>query len=161
MNNILLLFCCTLMLSGCVSYDYVGDKLPEPSSSVKVCTDPEAVTAEKHTVLGTATISGNSREISREKMLEKLADKAKECGADVILVTTHQVVPAATGQSNGFATAFDFDSSSSGWQQLNRDIDGNYGNVRNRTHTQSVNTYRRIIKAQFIKLDSADNTDKK
>ncbi len=161
MKNILLSFCCILLLSGCVSYDYVGEKLPEPTSSVKVCTDSAAIPCKDYTVLGNATVSGNSQDVPREKMLEKLTAEAKKCGADIVLVTGHQVVPVATRQSDGFSTAFDYDSASSSWQQLNRDIEGNYGNVRNRSHTQSVNTYRRIMKAQFIKLNSAKTSETK
>ena len=161
MKNILFLFCCILLLSGCVSYDYVGEKLPEPTSSVKVCTDSAAIPDRDYTVLGNATVSGNSREVPREKMLEKLTGEAKKCGADFVLITGHQIVPVATRQTDGFSTAFDYDSASASWQQLNRDLEGNYGNIRNRSHSGSVNTYRRIMKAQFIKLNSAKKTETK
>lgn len=159
MKIILFLFCC-ILLSGCVSYDYVGEKLPEPALSVKVCTDSAAIPQKNYTVLGTATVSGNSQDISREKMIEKLVSEARECGADIVLITGHRVVPAATREVQEFSSSFDYDSSSSSWQQLNRDIDRNYGNVRSRSQTESVSTYRRIIKAQFIKLPAA-SADKK
>jgi PBP1b-binding outer membrane lipoprotein LpoB len=161
MKNILFLICCIFILSGCVSYDYVGEKLPEPTLSVKVCTDSAAIPQKEYTVLGNATVSGNSQEISKEEMLEKLVAKAKDCGADIVLVTGHQVVPAATRETGEFSAAFDYDNSSSGWQQLSRDIDLNYGNVRSRNSTRSVNTYRRVIKARFIKLNAPEPAGKK
>lgn len=161
MKNILIFTSCILLLTGCVSYDYVGEKLSEPTSSVKVCTDSNAIPQKDYTVLGTAAISGSSQEISREKMLEKLVSEAKECGADIVLVTGHQVIPAATRQTQEFSSSFDYDSTSSSWQTLHQDIDRNYGNVRRRNQPQNVSSYRRIIKAQFIKLAPAKTADVK
>ena len=147
--------------SGCVSYEYTGEKLPPKSSDGKVAvfTDSAKI-AKPYQVLGTARVSGNYQEVSRDRMVEKLRSKARDCGADAILIIEQQVIPDELKVSGNpvFSTAFDYDDTSGNWSQLYRDVDRNFANSdRNRTTTSagSANNFRRVIRAEFLRFRDA------
>ena len=152
------------LLSGCISYDYQGTVLDTPSSTVEIYTDSSRVDMKKYTVLGTASASGNSQNVSRNDIFEKLSDKAKACGADIIVITSYQVVPTANGHTSTVNASFDSGDSNTSWQKIGRDVDNNYGNVRGISNeAASAGSYRRVIKAQFLKCNSSSavKTEKK
>ena len=147
-----------LFLSGCISYSYQGTKLDTPTSTVQIYTDAEKIDLAKYTELGTADASGNSQSVSLNDIYKKLSCEAKECGADIILITSYQVVPTANSHNGTVNANFDSDESNPSWQAIARDVDNNYGNIRGISNASaSAGSYRRIIKAKFLKL----KTDKK
>ena len=161
-TTFLLTITAVCLLSGCISYDYQGTVLDTPADTVQIYTDASKIDIKQYTVLGSATASGNSQSVSGNDIYAKLSSKAKECGADTILVTSYQVVPTANSHNDTVNANFDSGDSNVSWQSIGRDVDNNYGNVRGITNTSaSAGSYRRIIKAQFLKRNPADTTDKK
>ncbi|MBQ4314611.1 MAG: hypothetical protein IJC21_04125 [Lentisphaeria bacterium] len=153
MKHIFLLAAAAIVtLSGCISYDYDGKELDTPSNTVQICTDENRINKADYSVLGKACASGNSMNISRDDLYEKLSSKAKECGADIVLITSYQVVPTGSGHSTVNAS-FDHGDSNASWQQIGRDVDANYGNIRGiSAESSSSGSYRRIINAEYLKL---------
>jgi hypothetical protein len=142
------------MLSGCMSYSYEGKteapvKAPE---YIKIYHDSSKI-GKKYTVLGTATVSGYARDVSSNRMLEKLRSEAHKCGACAILIVEQQLVSAdSDSEAQPFTTAFDFDDTDRNWRQIYQDIDRNFANTR-RVPNAHVNpgAERRIIRAEFVK----------
>ena len=159
----LAIFCAAALavLSGCISYEYDGKVSGTPTSTVEICTDASKLNMNEYSVLGTASASGDSVNYSRYELFEKLSGEAKKCGADIILVISHQVVPSSVGRADGINASFDQGDSNTSWQQIGRDMDTNYGNARNRGATESTGSYLRIVKAEFLKRNAASSPDKK
>ena len=153
------------LLSGCISYDYQGTVLDTPSITASIYTDSSKVDMKEYTLLGTATASGNSQNVSRDDIFAKLSKKAKACGADTIVITGYQIIPTANGHTSTINASFDSDESNTSWKQIARDVDNNYGNIRGLSNeAASAGSYKRVIKAQFLKrktASSAVTTEKK
>ncbi len=157
-----LILCCAalfaLLGAGCISYDYEGTcaENETDADTMKLYTDAKRIPSE-YTELGTATVSGNYQNISRERMIDKLKSKAADCGADAILITEQQVLPVAEDAPSGgaFRTAFNADDTNNGWNQLYSDVDQNYGNIRNK-QAATTTVYRRIIRAKFLKFSAPE-----
>ena len=146
------------LLCGCISYEYQGTKLSTPSATAVIYTDPSQLVLDDYTVLGTAVASGNTFNISQNDIYRKLSIKARECGADVILITFCQITAIAQSRKGTVNANFDSSDSNTSWQIIGRDVDNNYGNIRGISNEDvSAGSYQRTIKAQFLKL----KTDKK
>ena len=149
-----------LLTSGCISMEYTGEKLPPRQGDAKIAVFSDSAKIGKaYTVLGTAVVSGNYQDVSRDRMIKKLREEAKNCGADAILLVEQQVVPGTSASSANpvFMTAFDYDDSDQNWSQLYRDVDRNFVNTRrNKSNTTagSSNNFKRIIRAEFIRYNS-------
>lgn len=150
-----------LLGGGCISYSYEGVSESEPTSSVEVFADSSRI-GKPYRVLGTATVSGNYQDVSRERMIDKLKSEAGECGADAILLVEQQVVPGEyqSGANPVFMTAYDYDDTSRSWSQIYRDVDQTYGRVEWRQSRSAgvgagVMNYRRVIRAEFLKFTGA------
>lgn len=115
-RNILILSAAALfpILSGCVSYEYIGDKFP-PTQNVRTYFRPHDVPADMSQIgQATATLPDSifflpvSPEfvttflISGEEINEKLRDRAKKAGADAILITGNKRVVTATHSSQSY-----------------------------------------------------------
>ena len=147
-----------LLCTGCISMEYSGEKLPPRPETEKVFVYSDSAAVKKpYSVLGTATVSGNYRDVSRDRMIAKLRDEARECGADAILIVEQQVIPGDTKSTANpvFMTAFDYDDTNQSWSQLYRDVDRNFVNSnRNRSETTagSTNNFKRVIRAEFLRF---------
>lgn len=160
-----------VLLSGCISMEYTGEKLAPnpPDSKVAVYTDSAKI-ARAYQVLGTAKVSGNYQEVSRDRMIEKLRSEARKCGADAILIIEQQVIPdddLKVSRSPVFTTAFDYDDTNHNWSQLSRDVDQNFaapdskgialgsrvtvGGGSTSSSAGSANNFRRVIRAEFLR----------
>ena len=157
----------SMLAAGCVSYEYKGESGGAPSSSVMVFMNSAKI-RRTYQVLGEATVSGDYRDVSRDRLMKKLISEAEKNGADAVLVVEQQVLPYGSlgGQQGRFMTAFDYDETSQSWNQLYRDVDQRYSNLFN-TSLQNVITrrsgdtsgggaaaarsYRRVIRAEFLK----------
>ena len=153
----LLLSALLTLCSGCISVEYSGEKLAQKAVSAKLAVFSDSAAVKKnYSVLGVATVSGNYRDVSRDRMIGKLRDEARKCGADAILIVEQQVVPENDNASDPvFMTAFDYDDTSQSWSQLYRDVDRNFVNPdRNRSQTTagSVNNFKRVIRAEFLRF---------
>ena len=156
-----------LLAAGCISYEYKGESGGEPTTSVTVFMSASKI-RRTYQVLGEATVSGDYREVSRDRLMNKLISEAEKNGADAVLVVEQQVLPYGTGSSaqGRFMTAYDYDDTSQSWNQVYRDVDQRYSNLFN-TSLQNVITrrpggsggsggsgvrgYKRIIRAEFIR----------
>ncbi len=158
-----------LLAAGCVSYEYKGGSGGDPTASVAVFMNSAKI-RRTYQVLGEATVSGDYQDVSRDRMMKKLISEAEKNGADAILIVEQQVLPYGTVSSaqGRFMTAYDYDDSNQSWNQVSRDVDQRYSNLFN-TSLQSMITrgnggytgspdavggarsYRRIIRAEFLK----------
>ena len=163
-------FAAAVLLTGCISMEYTGEKLPpkDPDSKVPVYTDSAKVT-RPYQVLGVAKVSGDYQEVSRDRMVEKLRTEARKCGADAILIVEQQVIPGdlKVTRSPVFTTAFDYDDTNGNWSQLSRDVDQNFarpgakgislgervtvGGGSTTSSAGSANNFRRVIRAEFLR----------
>ena len=113
--------CCAaalLALCGCVSFEYEGNREPNPTSDVQVYTDATRID-RPYQVLGRASASGSYLDVSREKLQAKLVSEARKHGADAILITEQQVVSdGAQRNAPLFESAFDYDDTSRSWRQI-------------------------------------------
>ncbi|MBR7120628.1 MAG: hypothetical protein IKC94_00115 [Lentisphaeria bacterium] len=159
MSRIFVLCALAAFLGGCVNIEYTGKTFQrqETDAQIAVFTDPGRIT-RPYTVLGTATASGNYREVSSDRMLCKLREKAAECGANAILITDHRVVVTDNGSVNGdpaFMTSLDYNETDGGdWRQIYADVDRNFVNPGRNLSTMSggnVNNFKRIIRAEFLR----------
>ena len=156
------------LMTGCISYEYKGERGGAPTTSVAVFMSTAGI-RRTYQVLGEATVSGDYREVSRDRLMAKLISEAEKNGADAVLIVEQQVLPygVASSAKGRFMTAYDYDDTSQSWTQVYRDVDQRYGNLFN-TSLQSMLTrgggssgggasatsargYRRIIRAEFIR----------
>lgn len=145
------------MFCGCVNIEYTG-KTAEPRDNdvlIVIFTDPAKV-GKKYTVLGEASASGNYREVSRDRMISKLRDKAAECGADAIIIKEQQVIFDENKADNrgSFRSAFDQDNGPDSWKPFADSVDRDYVNTsrgRNANANGSNSCFTRIIRAEFIR----------
>ena len=157
-----------LLAAGCISYEYKGESGGGPTTSASVFLSAAKI-RRTYQVLGQATVSGDYREVSRDRLMNKLISEAEKNGADAVLVVEQQVLPyGSSGSAPGrFMTAYDYDDTSQSWNQVYRDVDQRYSNLFN-TSLQNVITrsgggssgtagnvgtqgYKRIIRAEFLK----------
>ena len=154
------------LASGCVSYEYKGESGGAPTEAVAVFMSSVKI-RRPYQVLGEATVSGDYRDISRDRLMNKLISEAEKNGADAVLVVEQQVLPygSASSAPGRFMTAYDYDEVNRSWNQLYRDVDQRYSNLFNTTLQgmitrsggggKSANTaarsYKRIIRAEFLR----------
>lgn len=163
------------LVSGCVSYEYKGKSGDGPTSSVAVFMNSGKI-RRTYEVLGTAVVSGDYHEVSRDRLMNKLISEAEKNGADAVLVVEQQVLPygSASGAQGRFLTAYDYDEVNRSWSQVYRDVDQRYTNLFNTTlqgvitrsgssgssGNAAARNYKRIIRAEFIRYtDTAPIAD--
>lgn len=153
---------CLLALSGCVSYSYEGKTADVQPGEVAVFSDSAKI-GKNYIVLGKAVVSGNYQHVTRDRMVAKLRDEAKKCGADAVLIVEQQILPEnmlSSAPQGGFFTAYDFDSSSRSWGELYRDVDltiGNIGQKSSDAAPASISDYKRVLRAEFLRYTSEKN----
>lgn len=145
-----------VLLCGCINIQYNGKTAEKKADDilVTVYSNAEKVT-RKYTVLGEAVASGNYQETSRDRMISKLREKARECGASAIIITEQKVVTDDNEKVPGsaFRSAFDQEGTPENWQALARSVDREYVNTNRTVNNASSGSNRnmtRIIKAVFI-----------
>ena len=145
-----------VLLCGCINIQYNGKTAEKKADDilVTVYSNAEKVT-RKYTVLGEAVASGNYQETSRDRMISKLREKARECGASAIIITEQKVVTDDNEKVPGsaFRSAFDQEGTPENWQTFARSVDREYVNTDRTVHNASSGSNRnmtRIIKAVFI-----------
>ena len=155
------------LASGCVSYEYKGESGGAPTEAVAVFMSSVKI-RRPYQVLGEATVSGDYRDISRDRLMNKLISEAEKNGADAVLVVEQQVLPSGSASSapGRFMTAYDYDEVNRSWNQLYRDVDLRYTNLFNTTlqgvitrsgsgggagGNTAARTYKRVIRAEFLK----------
>ena len=146
-------FCC-----GCVNIEYAGTVAEAYPSTAPVAVFYNASKITRsYKILGTATATANYREAGSDRMLEALKQRARESGANAILITSHRVVSGGATAENVplFNTAWDYDEMEGNWRLINQDVDqGFVNNMRDSgsyTTSGSTNNFTRIIKAEFLR----------
>jgi hypothetical protein len=96
LKSIIILLLLVILAVGCAHVNYVGKTFVPGTEEVDVYFSKEEIKKD-YTIIGHAI--GSGKLVSNNKIREKLIDKAKENGADAILITevdrTH--VPAKDG----------------------------------------------------------------
>ena len=152
-----------LSLAGCVSYTYTGEKAPAGSAEAEVFTDSAKI-GFPYQVLGRAVVSGNYQQVSRDRMIAKLKNEARKCGADAVLIVEQQVLPGdllRNGRQTGFFTAFDYDDTSRSWGELYRDVDVTFGSIGKDPKPNAgsgIADYKRIIRAEFLRRTDGERS---
>ena len=147
-----------LVSAGCVSYSYRGKKEAASTAGVTVFSDSGKI-LRPYKVLGVAVVSGNYRQVSRDRMITKLTSEAKKNGANAVLIVEQQVLPGnmtSGSREQRFFTAFDYDDTSSSWGELYRDVDVTIGNIGKESSSGgAADDYRRVIRAEFLRYSDA------
>ena len=151
------------LTAGCISYEYKGEKGGAPTTSVAVFMSTAKI-RRPYQVLGEATVAGDYREVSRDRLMSKLISEAEKNGADGVLIVEQQVLPygVASSAQGRFMTAYDYDDTSQSWKQVYRDVDQRYGKLfgSDDNATGASRGYRRIIRAEFLKYRDAGSSPK-
>ena len=97
--KILFVFCIGIMLTGCMQFDYVGQKLAplKPEQMVAFYNSKEEVPTGIYKVLGRAVITAPDG-TNTEEVKEELLKKAREYGADAVEVVIFKRIK--TGEVN-------------------------------------------------------------
>ena len=148
-----------VLCSGCVSIEYSGSVEPAlaPDAPPVVVFYDAAKITRPYEVLGVATASANYREAGNDKIINALKEKARECGANAVLITSIRVEVSKMGSqtSSAFMTSWDYDEVESNWQLIYRDVDqGFVNNMRDGgsfTTDGSANNFTRVIRAEFLR----------
>jgi len=138
-----------LMLTGCIHFSYDGRKLDEPSKEVTLFEQNQKI-EYPYDVLGTAKVSADYDNVSRDRMEQKLLDRAMEYGADAVLITGEKVALEDTDvpMRSDFSIPGFSDSENSSTSAVRRDFQSYQGDG------PTTNLYRRILTAEFIKYKS-------
>jgi len=156
-GKIVLFAALAMLTSGCISYEYEGKEGTSQKETVPVYASADAI-RKPYTVLGKATISGNTENVTRDKLMARLVSEAGKKGADAILITEQQMVPCASSSCARSRFDNDNDDDKSCYHEITRDMDMTYVNVRNRSALETDTTsYNRIIRAEYLQYKSADD----
>lgn len=148
--NILLFFAAALLLCGCMSIDCVmTETFPETEKVEKF--DNAAEIPHAYNVIGVCQTEGNYTEFSYDDMMKRIIEKAKENGAEGVLMLGMRVVPdGRVVQTSPLRDSLDGSSNGSPWGEIGKDFGGGYGSIRSKSYGASQ-TYDRIIRVQFIR----------
>jgi hypothetical protein len=142
-----------LFLTGCLSVEYQG-KNYQPTTDVKIYENKEKIPFDYATI-GKCRVAGDYNKYSQEDVYAALIKKAKEEGADAILIYAYQIVAAGSEseRSQDYMSVWsDSTNEVSGWNQLQKDFGGGYGEIgKDKSKETYSNTYNRIVRAWFLK----------
>jgi len=142
-----------LFLNACMHVDYKGEELPA-TSKAEIFMDKSKIT-QPFKVIGNAMASGPYDKYPLDEMKKALKEKAMESGADAVLVTSHEVIPDDQVRRDQFYSATVGksvnDDSSDDLSRIRQDFDKNYGQYGQSDNKSEVRTYKRVIKAEFLK----------
>lgn len=141
------------LTAGCMSVEYEGKDYP-PTTDVKIYENKEKIPFE-YITMGKCRVSGDYDKYSQEAIYDGLIQKAKEEGADAILIYAYQIVAAGSEseRSQDYMSVWaDEGSQTSGWNRLEKDFSGGYGEIGKKKSDETYsNTYNRIVRAWFLK----------
>jgi hypothetical protein len=142
-----------LLLTGCMSVEYQGKNYP-PTTDVKIYENKEKIPFD-YTTIGKCRVAGDYNKYSQEDIYSALIKKAKAEGADAILIYAYQIVAAGSEseRSQDYMSVWsDSSNETSGWNQLQKDFGGGYGEIgKDKSKETYSNTYNRIVRAWFLK----------
>jgi len=142
-----------LSMTACVQINYKGEVFEE-TSKVDVFKDRAAV-SQPYKIMGTASASGPYEKYSQEDIIKDLKEKAMASGADGIVITSYEVLPTDQVRKDQFLSGSSGravnDDSTDDLSRISQDFDNNYGQYGQKSNTSEVRTYKRFIKADFIK----------
>lgn len=153
MQRLLIAVMALLLLTGCMSVEYQGKNYP-PTTDVKIYENKEKIPFD-YTTIGKCRVSGDYNKYSQEDIYAALIKKAKAEGADAILIYAYQIVAAGSEseRSQDYMSVWaDSSNEVSGWNQLQKDFGGGYGEIgKDKTNPAYSTTYNRIVRAWFLK----------
>jgi len=142
-----------LLLTGCMSVEYQGKNYP-PTSDVKIYENKEKIPFD-YTTIGKCRVAGDYNKYSQEDIYAALISRAKAEGADAILIYAYQIVASGSEseRSQDYMSVWsDSSNEVSGWNKLQKDFGGGYGEVGKDNSKETYSTsYSRIVRAWFLK----------
>lgn len=142
-----------MFVTACMHIDYKGEMLPA-TNKVEIFTDKAKIT-QPFKVIGNAMASGPYDKYTLDEMKKALKEKAMESGADAVLITSHEVIPDDQVRRDQFYSSTVGksvnDDSSDDISRIRQDFDKNYGQYGQSDKKSEVRTYKRVIKAEFLK----------
>lgn len=153
MQRLLIAGMALLLLTGCMSVEYQGKNYP-PTTDVKIYENKEKIPFD-YTTIGKCRVAGDYNKYSQEDIYAALIKKAKAEGADAILIYAYQIVAAGSEseRSQDYMSVWaDSSNEVSGWNQLQKDFGGGYGEIgKDKNNPTYSTTYNRIVRAWFLK----------
>ena len=145
--------------AGCVQFEYEGASFaPVPEDTVAICAKNEIPKGWE--VIGKAAVSGVDQQISRETLDARLRKEAAERGAELVAVTSVEVVPEGTAVDNsGIVDSGILADPGDATAQMRKDFEGSYGRASYSIWGEKVSpgeggtvrSYLRIIRAEFLR----------
>ncbi len=141
-----------LSASSCVNVSYSGAKYP-PTEKVEVLKDKTV--PDGYIVIGKATAKGPSADFSNQDIIKKLSEKAKEEGADAIIVVSLEKLPYAKVRTDEFLDT-DQGDANLGWG-LDDSFEGDIRQVdydfmeTGSGKTQETEVFTTIVKSLFLR----------
>lgn len=140
-------------MSGCMNVECFMEETYPPTEEVRKF-DKAVEIPYEYTVIGVCQTEGNYTEFSYDDMMVRMENKAKDNGADGIVVLGMRVVPSGrVVQTSPLRSSLGSSPSASGdqWGEISKDFGGGYGSIRSKSFG-SAPTYDRIIRAQFVRF---------
>ena len=149
--------------AGCVQFEYKGASYaPVPEDAVAMCAKNEIPKGWE--VIGNAVVSGVDQQISRESLDARLRKEAAERGAELVAVTSVEVVPEGKALTNsGIVDSSILADPGDATAQMRQEFEQSYGRASYTLwgervpaqDTGTVRSYRRMVRAEFLRKSSA------
>lgn len=154
--------CIAILTTGCISVDYKSDdnKAYTPTENIQFYSKAAKVPKDFE-IMGKAVCSGNYINASKEDIVKKLILRAEAEGADAVLLHEYAIVPAGSVREQQLLNINNSNKiwgeggrAVSGWSELEKDFAVRYGTVgkKKSESAPSTSSYRRIIRAEFLKF---------
>lgn len=147
-----------MLVSGCISIDYVGQTYPEADSKepLPFYTDAKEVPADTYKVIGRATATAPDG-YSSEDIKQDLLSKARDCGADAVQVVDFKRVLVSRQKTPD--SDFYNDGPTGSWGKYGKRADGSsvQVNVAGREEPlrdKVYNKYELVARVLFLRLNS-------
>lgn len=140
------------LLTGCMHVDCVINEAYPETTDIKRYDLKEKIPYQ-YKVIGTCQASGNYSDFSLDDMLRRLVQCGETNGADAVVILGMRVAPTGTRVvTDSGLTSLEATSSatSNTWEEMGRDFQGGYGNIRKNNPGTAV-TYTRTVRAELIK----------
>lgn len=159
----------SLILTGCVDVRYIGDVYP-PTEHVRFYMNEKDIPINTYREMGIAIASIDEEDAalySGNVLSDALREKAKEVGADAILIESSERYKVGTRHSSSSDTFYTERHKSKTKEHHNRHHSREkhksktYGHIDTYSSGTSYDIQRDEVRAKFLKLKSADSFDQK
>ncbi len=144
-----------LFFNSCMNVQYVGKSFP-PTKNAAVYMHESEIPVKHYSIIGKAVATGHYNDYSGDDIKEGLRNKARENGADAVLIIDYEVLPnryvredqmLSEKRTNAWSIP---DDSGSTIKNMRQNFDYGYGDV-GKAPSNRVKTYKRVYRALFLK----------